>query len=63
MEKNLRHCRNCGTLKLRIQKDKYPNKKDKRWVDNKGCQWSGHICGDCKREQSKLTMRRIRSEV
>lgn len=61
MEKDLRRCRNCNELKIRILDGRYPNKKDKRYVDESGRQWSGSVCSVCKRAQSKKTMRRIRA--
>lgn len=56
MESNLRKCKVCSEEKMRILNGRYPNKKDRRWVDSSGKQWSGNICPDCQRINQKRLM-------
>jgi ssDNA-binding Zn-finger/Zn-ribbon topoisomerase 1 len=57
VETNKRICKKCNKIKMRIQNGKFPNGKDKRWVDESGSQWSGSVCPDCLREAAKLRKR------
>lgn len=54
-------CKGCLLLKKRFLDGNYPNKKDRRWVDENGRQWSGNYCSIChaenvaKRKRDKKT--------
>lgn len=56
-----RKCKRCGEEKLRIASGKFPNRKDKRWVDESRRQWMGNICGLCNVERSKEIMQKSRN--
>lgn len=40
-------CSICGETKKRISAGKYPNGKDRRWVDESGRQFCGSKCPTC----------------
>jgi hypothetical protein len=40
-------CKNCGETCVRILAGKYPNGKDKKWVDEDGREFSGLTCSQC----------------
>jgi hypothetical protein len=61
-EKNLRVCKICLTVKERIHKGKYPNNKDKRYIDANGGQWNGSTCADCHKIKMKERMRTKRAK-
>lgn len=46
-------CKICRQVKNRIQNGKYPNGKDKRWVDETGSQWNGAVCPSCQKLKVK----------
>lgn len=60
-ESNLRKCKSCKELKNRIQDGKFPNGRDKRWVNENGKQWNGSKCADCVIAKSRETMKKIRA--
>jgi DNA-directed RNA polymerase subunit M/transcription elongation factor TFIIS len=60
-EANRTICKVCRKIKMRIQSGKYPDSKDKKWVDESGVQWNGRTCPDCHRERMKFHVRKVRS--
>ncbi len=52
-ERDLKHCKVCGELKLRVRSGKYPNNKNPRFADNKGRLWNGATCPDCHVKKQK----------
>jgi len=60
-ESNLRKCKKCQALKLRILDGKYYNGRDKRWLDEEGKIWNGSTCPPCNVERARLTMKRLRA--
>ena len=59
-EINEKQCKVCLEIKVRVQDERFPNGKDKRWVDPSGSYWNGKICPPCNQERVKNTMRKIR---
>lgn len=59
-EKNLRKCKQCEQLKIRIKSGRYPNSKDSKYVDDTGRQWSGNVCPSCHAENCKKKKREKR---
>lgn len=53
-------CKDCQQLKDRIQYGTYKNPKHKRWIDNQGKQWNGHICPDCQKLRTQVNMKKLR---
>jgi len=53
-ESNKRICKTCNKIKERISAGKFPNNKDKRYVDENGKQWTGSVCPDCLKDKSKV---------
>jgi hypothetical protein len=60
IESNKLHCRVCGELKVRQEDGKYPNSKNKRYIDENGKLWVGKKCAQCVVLQSKENMRKLR---
>lgn len=56
-EKDLRICKVCRELKVRIANGRYPNRKDRRFVDESGLSWNGRVCGTCHAGKMKEKMR------
>ena len=56
-ESSVIQCKDCGKTVTRYLSDKYPNGKDKRWVDEHGKQFCGHTCPGCKRDKVALLKR------
>ena len=44
-------CRHCGETKIRYFAGYYPNKRDKKWVDENGLEFSGKTCSLCHKEK------------
>ncbi len=63
VERDLRHCKQCGDLKLRIRDGNYPNQKDTRYIDDTGKQWSGSTCSKCHRENCKNKAKERRAKA
>lgn len=40
-------CKGCGKTRTRYYAGRYPNKKDKKWVDESGREFSGLMCPIC----------------
>jgi hypothetical protein len=60
-ESNLRKCKKCQVLKIRILDGKYDNGRDKRWLDDEGKIWNGSLCPLCNVERARTTMKRLRA--
>lgn len=60
LEANLCHCKKCGELKTRIEDGKYPNSKNKRYVDGSKKLWSGKVCPECQKNRTKENMKNMR---
>ena len=61
MESNKRMCKNCSVLKDRISAGKFPNGRDKKWLDEDGLLWNGAVCGKCNKERAKQIMKKVRA--
>lgn len=59
-ESTVRECKVCNKEKERIFKEKYPDGKNKKWVDQYGREWSGMSCPDCHALKSKENMKKHR---
>lgn len=64
-EKNLSTCKRCLEKKMRIQDGKYGNSRNKRWKDDEGKFWRGHVCPTCHKQEMKdrMTAKRVKSET
>lgn len=60
-EANISRCKKCLQDKQRIQSEKFPDGKNKRWVDEAGALWNGRVCPNCQRELSKNHIKKVRS--
>lgn len=49
-----KQCRICNELKPRIQFGTFSDTTNKRWVDDTGKQWNGHICPSCQRKRAAV---------
>jgi len=61
-EINLSKCSVCQEIKTRIQNGKYPDGRNKKWVNEKGELWVGRKCSDCVKSAMKDRMRKFRSK-
>ena len=64
-EQNYTICGTCEEIKMRIHDGNY-NKKDKRYVDEKGLSWNGiKWCGDCNilRMRERMQIKRNKGKV
>ena len=61
-EENLSKCSSCQEIKPRIQDGKYPDGRNKKWVNEKGELWVGRKCSDCVRSNMKSRMQVIRKK-
>ncbi len=54
LEKEVKECKQCEKLLVRVQDGKFDNGKDKRWRDpNTLRMWNGRVCPDCHAENVK----------
>lgn len=53
-------CKKCKVIKKRYLDGKYPNGKDKRWIDETGGEYSGSTCPPCHRKVCKEANKRRR---
>ena len=60
-EINLSKCSECQDIKTRIQDGKYPDGKNKRWVDETGKCWVGRKCPLCVVTSMKGRMQKFRA--
>jgi len=61
-EENLSKCNSCQEIKPRIQDGKYPDGRNKKWIDDKGGLWVGRRCADCVRSNMKSRMQITRKK-
>lgn len=59
-EKSVVKCKKCLITKTRYMAGKY--KSGKKWVDEQGKQWNGHVCPICNVFRAKDSMRKSRSK-
>ncbi len=52
-------CKKCGIRKSRIAAGKF-DLKNKKWVDESGKLWNGHVCPPCNVLRSKENMQMLR---
>lgn len=50
-EFSLIRCKHCNKECKRILHSRYPNNKDKKWVDENGREFNGHVCPPCNSEK------------
>ena len=62
MEKNDRLCKRCALLKPRIESGRFPDGKNKKYVDESGKLWNGSVCPDCNVSRSHNNMNKLRSK-
>ena len=60
IEQNIKECKKCLVMKNRILAGKYPNGKDKKWVDENGNEWNGKTCPTCHKAKQREYQKRIR---
>jgi hypothetical protein len=60
-EINKSKCSSCQEIKDRIQNGKYPDNRNKKWVDERGLLWVGRKCPDCVKSGMKTRMQKLRS--
>lgn len=61
VEKNLKQCKVCNEIKMRVLSGKF-DYKNKRYVDETGCAWNGHVCPSCHKNKTKHNMQGLRNE-
>lgn len=61
-ELNLSKCSVCQEIKPRICVGKFPDGRNKKYVDDKGESYIGRKCPDCVRSMMKQRMRKFRSK-
>lgn len=55
-----RQCKVCDKEVARILKGKYPDGKNKKWVDSFEREWNGKTCPSCHAESVKRAMKKAR---
>lgn len=63
LKEDISTCRKCGGLEVRKQEGYFPDGRNKRFVDAKGCQWSGRSCPTCVRKRVKDTIKKKRADA
>ena len=61
-EVNKSKCSKCQEIKSRIQDGKYPDGKNKKWIDEEGNLWVGRRCPSCVKSHMKERMSKFRSK-
>lgn len=61
-DQDLRYCKKCEKLKLRIRSGMYPDGRNYRYLDEQGKEWNGSYCGVCNVERSRENMRKKREK-
>lgn len=51
-EMNLKQCKRCALLKIRIQDETFDG-YNKRWIDENGTLWNGKVCPECHRQATR----------
>lgn len=59
-ESNIRMCKVCSQPKQRILDGKYPDGKNKKYVDENGLKWNGSCCPNCQKAKAKESMKSLR---
>jgi hypothetical protein len=60
IESNKTICKKCQQMKTRTEDGKYPNSKNKRYIDDQGKLWNGKTCPDCQKNKTKENMKQMR---
>jgi len=60
VESDIATCRLCEKLVVRRCVGKFPNGRDKMYVDEDGKLWSGRRCPKCQADRAKSNMQRLR---
>lgn len=60
-ESDIATCRLCEKLVVRRYVGKFPNGRDKMYVDEEGKLWSGRKCPGCQADKARNNMRRLRN--
>lgn len=60
-ESSVIKCSRCYKVVTRYLAGRYPNGKDKKWVDEKGREFSGRTCPPCHSDRAAGNNRRRRS--
>lgn len=53
-------CKRCNDTITRYCIGRYPNQKDKIWVDKDGGEFNGKTCPSCHRAKARIRQRKIR---
>lgn len=56
-ESSVIRCTYCSKTCIRFMAGRYPNGKDKKWVDDKGREFSGRTCPECHANRAALNGR------
>lgn len=59
-EINKSKCSICQDIKIRIQNGKYPDGRNKKWMDEIGDLWVGRKCPNCVKIEMKTRMQKLR---
>lgn len=62
IESNKTQCKVCKAMKDRIEDGRYPDGRNKRWKDEDGKLWNGHICAACNKISATEAMKKLRDE-
>lgn len=69
VEKSIITCKGCGETKERFLAGKYPDKRNKRWVDSEGREFCGFTCPSCHsrkiavRNKNKRDLQKLSKEI
>lgn len=61
-ERNLRQCKACKLLRVRIQDGVFGNSLHKKYRDEQGNLWSGNTCPECNLKRIKKAMKKLREK-
>lgn len=59
-EENLRKCKDCNQMKMRILIGQF-DYKNKKYTDETGKLWSGSRCPQCQVDRARENMRKLRA--
>lgn len=62
-ESSVIRCTYCGNTHTRYLAGRYPNGKDKKWVDENGREFSGRTCPSCHASRAALNGRLRRTRL
>ena len=60
-ESNKTMCKTCRIIKTRKLDGRFPDARDKRWVDDQYKLWNGKNCSSCHAEKMKHHVKRVRA--